>query len=67
MGFVRELPVGLAFVGQAWTDAALLALGHAFERASAARRPPRYLPTLEAGDAFEAATAPAAATSAHAR
>ena len=50
MGQVRGLPVGLSFVGRAWTDAALLALGHAFERAAAARRPPAYLPTLEADD-----------------
>ncbi|HEY1425335.1 MAG TPA: amidase [Caulobacteraceae bacterium] len=59
MGLVRELPVGLAFVGPAWTDAALLALGHAFERAAAARRPPTYRASLEAEPDFEAASRPA--------
>jgi amidase len=42
MGFVGELPVGLSFVGAAWTDASMLALGHAFEAATRARKPPRY-------------------------
>ena len=42
MGFVGELPVGLSFVGAAWADAQVLALGHAFEQATHARKPPRY-------------------------
>ncbi len=42
MGFVGELPVSLSFVGPAWSDAKVLALGHAFELATKARRPPRY-------------------------
>jgi amidase len=48
MGFVRGLPVGLSFIGPAWSEAALLALGHAFEQAMPAREPPRFLPSLEA-------------------
>ena len=39
---VGELPVGLSFVGAAWSDAQTLALGHAFEEATHARAPPRY-------------------------
>ena len=31
-GFVRDLPVGLSFVGAAWSEARLLALGHAYEK-----------------------------------
>jgi amidase len=58
MGLVRGLPVGLSFVGQAWSDGALLALGHAFERVAKARRAPTYLTSLEADPAFEAAAAP---------
>ncbi len=42
MGFVGELPVGLSFVGAAWSDGQTLALGHAFEEATHARKPPRY-------------------------
>jgi amidase len=42
MGFVGELPVGLSFMGAAWADAQVLALGHAFEEATQARKPPRY-------------------------
>jgi amidase len=42
MGFVGELPVSLSFVGAAWSDARVLALGHAFEVATHARKPPRY-------------------------
>jgi len=47
MGYVQGLPVGLSFVGPAWSEATLLALGHAFEQATAARKPPNYLPSLE--------------------
>ena len=41
-GFVRGLPVGLSFVGAAWSEARLLALGHAYEKISANRRPPAF-------------------------
>lgn len=40
MGQVAGLPVGLSFVGPAWSDAALLAYGYAFEQAAHARTPP---------------------------
>jgi amidase len=59
MGQVRDLPVGLSFIGPAWSDAAMLALGYAFERAVQARRAPTYLPTLEDDPDFVAASAPA--------
>jgi amidase len=47
MGQVRGLPVGLSFIGPAWSDARLLALGQAFEQAAHARRPPAYHPSVE--------------------
>jgi len=39
------LPVGLSFVGRAWSDAKLLALAADFEAVTQARREPRFLPT----------------------
>ncbi|MEN3943285.1 amidase [Prosthecobacter sp. SYSU 5D2] len=32
MGLVGDLPVGLSFIGPAWSEALLLQLGHAFEK-----------------------------------
>ena len=57
MGFVRGLPVGLSFIGPAWSEARLLELGYASERAITARQPPRYLPSLEASPDVTAAFA----------
>jgi amidase len=56
MGTVHGLPVGLSFIGPAWSDAKMLALGYAFEQATHARKIPTFLPSLEAG--MESAFAP---------
>jgi amidase len=40
MGQVDGLPVGLSFVGPAWSEASLLAYGYAFEQVARARTPP---------------------------
>jgi amidase len=45
-GFVHGLPVGLSFAGPPWSEAQLIALGHGFEAATRARRPPTFAPTL---------------------
>ncbi len=42
MGEIRGLPIGLAFLGPPDGEAALLAMGFAFEQATRARTPPTY-------------------------
>jgi amidase len=51
MGLVRGLPVGLSFMGARWSDARMLALGHAFEQARGPLPVPRLLPSVEDSDA----------------
>jgi amidase len=58
MGQVRGLPVGLSFMGPAWSEATLLAMGHAFETAARVRRAPTYAASLETGDEVAAAMSP---------
>jgi amidase len=50
MGFARGLPVGLSFVGPAWSEATLLKLAYAFEQAAPARRRPSFAATVDLGD-----------------
>jgi amidase len=46
-GLVDGLPVGLAFVGKPYTEAALIEIAAAFERLRGPLPPPTFLPTLE--------------------
>jgi amidase len=48
MGFVSGLPVGISFLGPAWSEAKLLSLGYAFEQATHARQDPPFIPNLGA-------------------
>lgn len=51
MGWVARgmLPVGLQFLGDAWSEPRLIALAHAFEQATRHRRPPATTPELVGG------------------
>jgi amidase len=60
MGSVQGLPVGLSFVGTAWSEGQLLRLAYAYEQGTMHRRPPplEAQPNAAAG-APKAASAPA--------
>jgi amidase len=46
-GFVHGLPVGVSFVGRAYTEGKLLGLAYAFEQLTRHRRPPKFTPAAE--------------------
>jgi amidase len=48
-GFVHGLPVGISFIGTAWSEPSLLRFAHAFELATRLRVPPTFRPTMAAG------------------
>ena len=51
MGDTQGLPLGMVFMGTAWSEPRLIELGYAFEQASKARKPPQFASTLNAATA----------------
>ncbi len=47
MGVVNGLPVGISFIGGAWSEVRLIGLAYAFEQQTRARTPPLYPPSAE--------------------
>tara|TARA_R110000765_G_scaffold62697_3_gene121834 strand:- start:2227 stop:3948 length:1722 start_codon:yes stop_codon:yes gene_type:complete len=43
MGFVDELPVGISFFGNAWSEPVLLEIAHAYEQGTKHRKAPKFL------------------------
>jgi amidase len=46
-GLISGLPVGVSFFGRAWSEPVLLKIAYGFEQATRARKPPRFLPTVQ--------------------
>jgi amidase len=41
-GYVRRLPVGISFIGRAWSEPTLIRIAYAYEQATKHRRPPTF-------------------------
>jgi amidase len=55
MGFSGEdLPSGLQFIGEPWSDAKLIEIGYAYEQATKHRHPPSSVPPLRCRDELAA-------------
>ncbi|MEL1265040.1 amidase [Pseudoxanthomonas putridarboris] len=50
MGNSDGLPLGIVFIGTAWSEARLIELGYDYEQLTRARKPPEYWPSLPSQD-----------------
>jgi amidase len=55
MGGIRDMPIGLSFIGGAFSEAQLLEAAYVYEQRSQARLRPRFIPSI---DTASAATGP---------
>jgi amidase len=62
MGLVHGLPVGLSFIGEAWSEAKLLSFAFAYESRASARTPPTYARSIEDAEPIAGALRQAAAS-----
>ena len=51
MGSSNGLPLGIVFMGAAWSEPKLIGLGYAYEQLTGARKPPEYRATIGASSA----------------
>ena len=47
MGAVHDLPVGLSFFSEAWSEAKLIEIAYDYEQSSFKREPPKFIENLE--------------------
>jgi amidase len=46
MGYVDGLPVGISFIGRAWSEPLLIGIAYSYEQGTKYRKAPQFLPTL---------------------
>lgn len=46
-GYIFGLPIGISFVGRAYSEATLIKIAYAYEQLTKFRKPPKFLPTAD--------------------
>jgi amidase len=46
-GYIFGLPIGISFVGRAYTEGTLIKIAYAYEQLTKHRKPPKFLPTAD--------------------